>query len=60
MLAALPTIGPFELILVLAVLILLFGARKVPELARSIGQALGEFRHGTAEDEPDNHPPDPR
>lgn len=60
MLAALPTIGPVELLLVLAVLILLFGARKVPELARSIGQAFGEFRQGVAEDEADVHDPESR
>lgn len=47
MIAFLPSIGGPELLLVLAILVLLFGARKVPELARSIGQAFGELRHET-------------
>ena len=38
--------GP-ELLIVLAVVLLLFGGRKLPELARSMGQAKREFEHGT-------------
>lgn len=38
--------GP-ELLIVLAVILLLFGAKKVPDLARSLGQAQREFRTGT-------------
>jgi TatA/E family protein of Tat protein translocase len=37
--------GP-ELIFILVVLLFLFGARKLPELARSMGQASKEFRQG--------------
>lgn len=37
--------GP-ELLIVLAVVLLIFGGRKVPELARSLGQAQREFRRG--------------
>jgi len=40
--------GP-ELIIVLFVLVLLFGANKIPKLARSTGQAMGEFRKGRQE-----------
>ena len=40
--------GP-ELIIVLFVLVLLFGANKIPKLARSTGQAMGEFRKGREE-----------
>jgi len=50
MIAALPTVGAGELFLVLGVLVLLFGARKVPELARSLGQTLGELRHATKDE----------
>ena len=42
--------GP-EMLIVLGVLILLFGANKIPQLARSMGQSLGEFRRGKAESE---------
>ena len=38
--------GP-ELLIVLAVVLLLFGGRKLPELARSMGQAKKEFETGT-------------
>ena len=40
--------GP-ELLIVLLVLVLLFGANKIPKLARSTGQAMGEFKKGREE-----------
>ncbi|KAB1188764.1 MULTISPECIES: twin-arginine translocase TatA/TatE family subunit [Haloferax] len=40
--------GP-ELLIVLLVLVLLFGANKIPKLARSTGQAMGEFKRGRSE-----------
>jgi sec-independent protein translocase protein TatA len=40
--------GP-ELLIVFAIIMLVFGARKLPELARSMGQAKKEFEHGTRE-----------
>ena len=43
--------GP-ELLIVLAVVLLLFGARKLPELARSMGQAKREFNEGTRDETP--------
>ena len=42
--------GP-EVLIILLVLVLLFGANKIPKLARSTGQALGEFRKGKEESE---------
>jgi sec-independent protein translocase protein TatA len=46
--------GP-ELLIILALVLLLFGARKLPDLARSIGQSAKEFRKGveSGADEPD-------
>ncbi|MGB5697480.1 MAG: twin-arginine translocase TatA/TatE family subunit [Polyangiales bacterium] len=38
-----------ELIVILLVVLLLFGARKLPELARSLGASAKEFRKGIAE-----------
>ena len=38
-------VGP-ELLIILLVLVLLFGANKIPKLARSTGQAMGEFKKG--------------
>lgn len=40
--------GP-ELILILAVLVLLFGAKKLPELGGSIGKTITNFKKGVAE-----------
>ncbi|RNJ26129.1 twin-arginine translocase TatA/TatE family subunit [Halosegnis longus] len=40
--------GP-ELLIVLAVAVLLFGANKIPKLARSSGEAMGEFQKGRAD-----------
>lgn len=42
-------LGPLELGLIAGVLILLFGASKLPELARSMGSATGEFKKGRQE-----------
>lgn len=41
--------GGMELIIILAIVILLFGASKIPQLARSTGQAMGEFQRGREE-----------
>jgi sec-independent protein translocase protein TatA len=35
-----------EILIILVVVLLLFGAKKVPELARSVGQAQREFKKG--------------
>lgn len=42
--------GP-ELLIILALAVLLFGASKIPKLARSSGQAIGEFQRGKVEAE---------
>ena len=44
------SIGATELIIILAVVLLLFGATRLPKLARSLGQASKEFKRGVSED----------
>jgi len=43
--------GPWQILLVIVVLVLVFGSKKLPELARALGKAKGEFKKGTAEGE---------
>ncbi|MGQ0536789.1 MAG: Sec-independent protein translocase subunit TatA/TatB [Methanobacteriota archaeon] len=42
-------IGVTEIVLIALIVVLLFGATKIPELARSLGRAKAEFRRGSAE-----------
>lgn len=37
----------WEIVLILAVVLVLFGARKLPELARGLGQGIKEFKKAT-------------
>lgn len=46
--------GTGEIVLIVIALILLFGAKRIPDLARSIGQALHMFRKGLREEPPDD------
>ncbi len=51
-LALIPGVGSFggtELIIALVIILLLFGARRIPELARSLGSGVKEFKAGTRE-----------
>lgn len=42
-------IGPWEIALILLVVIILFGGKKLPELFRGLGQGLREFKKATKE-----------
>jgi len=45
------SIGVNELLLILIIIFLLFGAHKLPELARSLGRSMGEFKKAQREAE---------
>lgn len=49
MVAFLQGIGAPELIIILVILLLLFGAKRLPEMARSIGKSTKEFKKGMTE-----------
>jgi sec-independent protein translocase protein TatA len=44
---------PQELLIILLIVLVLFGARKLPELARSLGSSAKEFRKGIQEGQQD-------
>ena len=49
-------LGPLglpELLLILLILVLLFGAKKIPDLARGLGEGIRNFRSGMKEGEAD-------
>jgi sec-independent protein translocase protein TatA len=43
----LPGVGPTELIILLTIILLLFGAKRIPELAKGLGSGVREFKKGT-------------
>ncbi|HEV8683514.1 MAG TPA: twin-arginine translocase TatA/TatE family subunit [Actinomycetota bacterium] len=49
MVAFLQGIGAPELVIILVILLLLFGAKRLPEMARSIGKSTKEFKKGMTE-----------
>lgn len=46
--------GPTQLILIVIVVLLLFGGRKIPELMRGLGSGIKEFKDASKDDEPDS------
>lgn len=40
-----PSIGPMEIGIVLLVMLIVFGPKKLPELGRGLGSGLREFKH---------------
>mgnify|MGYP003491698644 CR=1 FL=1 len=44
--------GPTEIILVLAVVLLLFGGKKIPELMKGLGSGVKEFKNAAKDDQP--------
>jgi sec-independent protein translocase protein TatA len=42
-------LGGWEVVVILAVVLILFGAKKLPELARGLGQGIKEFKKATRE-----------
>jgi sec-independent protein translocase protein TatA len=41
-----PNVGPLELIVILAIALIVLGPKKLPEVGRSIGKGMREFRDG--------------
>jgi sec-independent protein translocase protein TatA len=39
-----PNLGPTELIIILLIVVLLFGAKKIPEIAKGLGKGIKDFK----------------
>jgi sec-independent protein translocase protein TatA len=48
-----PSIGPMELIIVLAIALIVLGPKKLPEVGRSLGRGLREFKDSVSGREPE-------
>ena len=47
-------IGPMQVILIIAIVVLLFGGKKIPELMKGIGTGIKEFKNAAKDDQPAN------
>ena len=43
------SLGPFEIILIFLVILLIFGAKRIPEIARGLGKGIREFKDATTD-----------
>ena len=49
-------IGPWQVVLVALVILLLFGGKKIPELMKGLGSGIKEFKKGVKEEESEENP----
>ena len=45
-------IGPMQVILIVALVLLLFGGKKIPELMKGLGSGIKEFKNAAKDDQP--------
>lgn len=46
-------IGPWQVVLIVAIALLLFGGKKIPELMKGVGQGMKEFKKSLADNDED-------
>jgi sec-independent protein translocase protein TatA len=52
-------VGPTELLLIVLIIVIIFGARKLPELGKSLGEGIKNFRRSISSKDKENEtPPD--
>ena len=51
-----PNVGPIEIIIVILILIVIFGPKRIPELGRSVGQGMRNFKQSVTGRERDEEP----
>ena len=47
-------LGPWQVVLIVVAVLLLFGGRKIPELMKGLGQGMKEFKKATSDDSNDD------
>ena len=47
-------VGPTQVILIIAIIVLLFGGKKIPELMKGIGTGIKEFKNAAKDEQPAN------
>ena len=45
--------GPWEIVIIVLVVVLIFGGKKIPELMKGLGQGMKEFKNANKEDDDD-------
>lgn len=53
-----PNIGPMELVIVLAIALIVLGPKKLPEVGRSIGRGMREFKESLSGERPEDEDTD--
>lgn len=53
-----PNVGPFELAIVLIIALIVFGPKRLPELGRSLGKGIREFRGSLSGESHESHEPE--
>jgi sec-independent protein translocase protein TatA len=48
------SIGPWQIVLIVLVVLLLFGGKKIPELMKGLGKGMKEFKDATKGEEEEN------
>ena len=51
-----PNVGPLELAIVLIIALVVFGPKRLPELGRSVGRGIREFKSSISGDDDDDEP----
>jgi sec-independent protein translocase protein TatA len=54
-----PNVGPLELVVVLIIALVIFGPKRLPELGRSMGKGIREFRSSVSGKDKEEEPPPP-
>jgi sec-independent protein translocase protein TatA len=51
-----PNIGPFEIVVVLIIVLVIFGPKRLPEMGRSLGRGIREFKSSITGSDEDEEP----